>query len=86
MQRVLGARGRNLEAAKWHRQLPCYHLFFRTFKSISTERNFLTKDTIDVIKPTVGSLLLMNRESGPINYGGKKKITACIAVKIRYRF
>jgi DNA polymerase-4 len=80
MQRVLGANG----SVIWKRANGVDHtpvIPFHDRKSISTERTF-DKDTIDVTK-LKGILLAMTENLAfQLRRGGK--LTACIAVKIRY--
>jgi DNA polymerase-4 len=80
MQRVLGANGTLI----WKRANGVDHspvIPFHERKSISTERTF-DKDTIDVVKLR-GILLAMTENLAfQLRRGGK--LTACIAVKLRY--
>lgn len=80
MQRVLGANGTLI----WKRANGVDHspvIPFHERKSISTERTF-DRDTIDVVKLR-GILLAMTENLAfQLRRGGK--LTACIAVKLRY--
>ncbi|MGB5818540.1 MAG: DNA polymerase IV [Saonia sp.] len=80
MQRVLGANG----AVIWKRANGIDHtpvIPFSERKSISTERTF-DKDTIDVVK--LRSILMAMAENLSYQLRRGEKLTACIAVKIRY--
>lgn len=80
MQRVLGANGRII----WNRangidRTPVIPFCER--KSISTERTF-NRDTIDIIK--LRGILIAMTENLAYQLRRGEKLTACIAVKIRY--
>ncbi|MBC8769795.1 DNA polymerase IV [Arenibacter sp. BSSL-BM3] len=80
MQRVLGANG----GVIWKRANGIDNtpvIPFSERKSISTERTF-DKDTIDVIK--LRGILIAMTENLAYQLRRGKKLTACIAVKIRY--
>ena len=80
MQRVLGANGRVI----WKRANGVDHspvIPFSERKSISTERTF-DKDTIDVNK--LRGILIAMTENLAYQLRRGEKLTACIAVKIRY--
>ncbi len=80
MQRVLGAHG----ALIWKRANGVDHtpvIPFSDRKSISTERTF-DKDTIDVVK--LKGILIAMTENLAYQLRRGEKLTACIAVKIRY--
>ncbi len=80
MQRVLGANGRVI----WKRANGVDHtpvIPFSERKSISTERTF-DKDTIDVVK--LRGILVAMTENLAYQLRRGEKLTACIAVKIRY--
>lgn len=80
MQRVLGKNG----AVIWKRANGIDHtpvIPFWERKSISTERTF-DKDTIDVIK--LKGILIAMTENLAYQLRRGEKLTACIAVKIRY--
>jgi DNA polymerase-4 len=80
MQRVLGANG----AVIWKRANGVDHtpvIPFSDRKSISTERTF-DKDTIDVVK--LRGILIAMTENLAYQLRRGDKLTACIAVKIRY--
>lgn len=80
MQRVLGKNGRVI----WKRANGVDHtpvIPFCERKSISTERTF-DKDTIDVIK--LKGILIAMTENLAYQLRRGEKLTACIAVKIRY--
>lgn len=80
MQRVLGANG----ALIWKRANGVDHspvIPFHERKSISTERTF-DKDTIDVVKLRGIVLAMTENLAFQLRRGGK--LTACIAVKLRY--
>ncbi len=80
MQRVLGANG----AVIWKRANGIDHtpiIPFSERKSISTERTF-DKDTIDVVK--LRGILIAMTENLAYQLRRGEKLTACIAVKIRY--
>ncbi len=80
MQRVLGANGRVI----WKRANGVDHspvIPFSERKSISTERTF-NKDTIDVAK--LRGILIAMTENLAFQLRRGEKLTACIAVKIRY--
>lgn len=80
MQRVLGANGRVI----WKRANGVDHspvIPFSERKSISTERTF-NKDTIDVVK--LRGILIAMTENLAYQLRRGEKLTACIAVKIRY--
>ncbi len=80
MQRVLGANG----AVIWKRANGIDNtpvIPFSERKSISTERTF-DKDTIDVIK--LRGILIAMTENLAFQLRRGDKLTACIAVKIRY--
>ena len=80
MQRVLGANG----AVIWKRANGVDHtpvIPFSDRKSISTERTF-DKDTIDVVK--LRGILIAMTENLAYQLRRGEKLTACIAVKIRY--
>jgi len=80
MQRVLGANG----AVIWKRANGIDHspvIPFCERKSISTERTF-DRDTIDVVK--LRGVLLAMTENLAYQLRRGEKLTACIAVKIRY--
>ncbi|WP_047246530.1 DNA polymerase IV [Maribacter thermophilus] len=80
MQRVLGKNGRII----WKRANGIDHTPVVPFcerKSISTERTF-DKDTIDVVK--LRGILIAMTENLAYQLRRGEKLTACIAVKIRY--
>ena len=80
MQRVLGKNGRII----WKRANGIDHtpvIPFCERKSISTERTF-DKDTIDVIR--LKGILIAMTENLAYQLRRGEKLTACIAVKIRY--
>ncbi len=80
MQRVLGANG----AIIWKRANGIDHtpvIPFSERKSISTERTF-DRDTIDVVK--LRGILIAMTENLAYQLRRGEKLTACIAVKIRY--
>lgn len=80
MQRVLGKNG----AVIWKRANGIDHTPVTPFwerKSISTERTF-DKDTIDVVK--LKGILIAMTENLAYQLRRGEKLTACIAVKIRY--
>ncbi len=80
MQRVLGANGRVI----WKRANGVDNspvVPFSERKSISTERTF-DKDTIDVVK--LRGILIAMTENLAYQLRRGEKLTACIAVKIRY--
>ncbi|MBQ4913812.1 DNA polymerase IV [Maribacter sp. MMG018] len=80
MQRVLGKNGRVI----WKRANGIDHTPVVPFcerKSISTERTF-DKDTIDVVK--LKGILIAMTENLAYQLRRGEKLTACIAVKIRY--
>ncbi|PKA98794.1 DNA polymerase-4 [Flavobacteriaceae bacterium MAR_2009_75] len=80
MQRVLGKNGRVI----WKRANGIDHtpvIPFCDRKSISTERTF-DKDTIDVVK--LKGILIAMTENLAYQLRRGEKLTACIAVKIRY--
>jgi DNA polymerase-4 len=80
MQRVLGANG----GVIWKRANGIDNtpvIPFSERKSISTERTF-ERDTIDVIK--LRGILIAMTENLAYQLRRGKKLTACIAVKIRY--
>ena len=80
MQRVLGANG----AVIWKRANGVDNtpvIPFSDRKSISTERTF-DKDTIDVVK--LRGILIAMTENLAYQLRRGEKLTACIAVKIRY--
>ena len=80
MQRVLGVNGRVI----WKRANGVDHtpvIPFSERKSISTERTF-DKDTIDVVK--LRGILVAMTENLAYQLRRGEKLTACIAVKIRY--
>ncbi len=80
MQRVLGANGRVI----WKRANGVDHspvIPFSERKSISTERTF-DKDTIDVNR--LRGILIAMTENLAYQLRRGEKLTACIAVKIRY--
>lgn len=80
MQRVLGKNGRVI----WKRANGIDHTPVVPFcerKSISTERTF-DKDTIDVVK--LRGILIAMTENLAYQLRRGEKLTACIAVKIRY--
>ncbi len=80
MQRVLGANG----AVIWKRANGIDHtpvIPFSERKSISTERTF-DRDTIDVVK--LRGILIAMTENLAYQLRRGEKLTACIAVKIRY--
>ncbi|MBT8321864.1 MAG: DNA polymerase IV [Eudoraea sp.] len=80
MQRVLGANGRVIwKRANGVDNTPV--IPFSERKSISTERTF-DKDTIDVIK--LRGILIAMTENLAYQLRRGEKLTACIAVKIRY--
>jgi len=80
MQRVLGANGRVIwKRANGIDNTPV--IPFSERKSISTERTF-DKDTIDVIK--LRGILIAMTENLAYQLRRGEKLTACIAVKIRY--
>lgn len=80
MQQVLGANG----ATIWKRANGVDHspvIPFCDRKSISTERTF-DKDTIDVLK--LKGVLIAMTENLAYQLRKGKKLTACVALKIRY--
>ncbi len=80
MQRVLGANGTTI----WKRANGVDHtpvIPFHERKSISNERTF-DRDTIDVIK--LKGILMAMTENLAFQLRRGEKLTACIAVKIRY--
>lgn len=80
MQRVLGANGRVI----WKRANGIDHtpvIPFSERKSISTERTF-DRDTIDVVK--LRGILMAMTENLAYQLRRGERLTACIAVKIRY--
>ena len=80
MQRVLGANG----AVIWKRANGMDNtpvIPFHERKSISTERTF-DRDTIDVVK--LKGILMAMTENLAFQLRRGEKLTACIAVKIRY--
>ncbi|MDT7828405.1 DNA polymerase IV [Pricia sp. S334] len=80
MQRVLGKHGEVI----WKRANGIDHTPVVPFcerKSISTERTF-TKDTIDVVR--LRGILIAMTENLAYQLRRGEKLTACIAVKIRY--
>ncbi|WP_209402365.1 DNA polymerase IV [Pseudozobellia sp. WGM2] len=80
MQRVLGKNGRVI----WKRANGIDHtpvIPFCDRKSISTERTF-DKDTIDIVK--LKGILIAMTENLAYQLRRGEKLTACIAVKIRY--
>ncbi len=80
MQRVLGANGRIIwKRANGVDNTPV--IPFSDRKSISTERTF-DKDTIDVIK--LRGILIAMTENLAYQLRRGEKLTACIAVKVRY--
>ncbi len=80
MQRVLGANGRVIwKRANGVDNTPV--IPFSERKSISTERTF-DKDTIDVVK--LRGILIAMTENLAYQLRRGEKLTACIAVKIRY--
>ncbi|MGW9685114.1 DNA polymerase IV [Flagellimonas sp. 2504JD1-5] len=80
MQRVLGANGRVIwKRANGMDNTPVIPFCDR--KSISTERTF-DKDTIDVVK--LKGILIAMTENLAYQLRRGDKLTACIAVKIRY--
>ena len=80
MQRVLGANGRVIwKRANGIDNTPVIPFCER--KSISTERTF-DKDTIDVVK--LRGILIAMTENLAYQLRRGEKLTACIAVKIRY--
>ncbi|MGB5646474.1 DNA polymerase Y family protein [Muriicola sp.] len=80
MQRVLGANGRVIwKRANGVDNTPV--IPFSDRKSISTERTF-DKDTIDVIK--LRGILIAMTENLAYQLRRGEKLTACIAVKVRY--
>ncbi len=80
MQRVLGANGRVIwKRANGVDNTPVVP--FSERKSISTERTF-DKDTIDVVK--LRGILIAMTENLAYQLRRGEKLTACIAVKIRY--
>lgn len=80
MQRVLGANGGIIwKRANGIDNTPV--IPFSERKSISTERTF-DKDTIDVIK--LRGILIAMTENLAYQLRRGKKLTACIAIKIRY--
>ncbi len=80
MQRVLGANGRVIwKRANGMDNTPVVPFCER--KSISTERTF-DKDTIDVVK--LKGILMAMAENLAYQLRRGEKLTACIAVKIRY--
>jgi DNA polymerase-4 len=80
MQRVLGANGRVIwKRANGMDNTPV--IPFSDRKSISTERTF-DKDTIDVVK--LRGILIAMTENLAYQLRRGEKLTACIAVKIRY--
>jgi len=80
MQRVLGANGRVIwKRANGIDNTPV--IPFSERKSISTERTF-DRDTIDVVK--LRGLLIAMTENLAYQLRRGEKLTACIAVKIRY--
>lgn len=80
MQRVLGANGRVIwKRANGVDNTPV--IPFSERKSISTERTF-DKDTIDVVK--LRGILIAMTENLAYQLRRGQKLTACIAVKIRY--
>lgn len=80
MQRVLGANGRVIwKRANGVDNTPV--IPFSDRKSISTERTF-DKDTIDVVK--LRGILIAMTENLAYQLRRGEKLTACIAVKVRY--
>ncbi|MEY8780274.1 DNA polymerase IV [Allomuricauda sp. XS_ASV26] len=80
MQRVLGANGRTIwKRANGIDNTPV--IPFHDRKSISNERTF-DKDTIDVIK--LRGILIAMTENLAYQLRRGDKLTACVAVKIRY--
>ncbi len=80
MQRVLGANGRVIwKRANGMDETPV--IPFSDRKSISTERTF-DRDTIDVVK--LKGILIAMTENLAYQLRRGEKLTACIAVKIRY--
>jgi len=80
MQRVLGANGRVIwKRANGMDETPV--IPFSDRKSISTERTF-DRDTIDVAK--LKGILIAMTENLAYQLRRGEKLTACIAVKIRY--